>query len=693
MLITWSQAALKLRGLVLTIWIALASFGIFGASHLDNYLTTSLEVPGSSSATANSILNEKFRENTEGTFTVMYRYKEASTVEIEGFKTALRKAAAVIPSSEITQEKAFAGTLYANIGTPFDLKDAAKYTKSLRSALKSHGLNGSLVSGPPAIENDVVPILSSDLHRGQLVALILAALLLIATVGFSWAVFIPLIFGFATISTTLGIIYLLAQKFLMVLYVPNIVELIGLGLAIDYSLLMVARYRREFGTSEDPLTDTMKTAGRTAVISGATVALGLSTLLLVPVPFVRSLGLACLILPLVSIAAAITLQPILLSVLGKPKDAKFKGLFNFSFNRLTDVAIKRPKVIFASTLAVLAALMSALMWIQVTPSSLSAIPSHLESAQALNTVTSKVGVGVITPSEIVIDLGPTINAQDLADVRFEFVKRIAANKEVFTVANGEKWPYIDPTGRYLRIYVFGNHDLGSTETRKLVSELRNTYIPEAGFPSGTKFYLGGAPAQGIDLLDAISTSLPLIITLIVLITFYVLLRTFRSIILACKAILLGLISIAATFSILVVVFKFGVGTYRLEQLEAWVLVLLFAVLFGLSMDYEIFIVSRMREAWDRGASNEESIREGMRTSGAVVTAAALIFISSLTGLISGHFAGLQELGVGLAAGVLLDATVIRGLILPSAMVLLGKWNWWMPGERKTPPLDYSKDGA
>ena len=687
MLITWSQAAVRARSLVLTIWIALTAFGIFGSSHLDKYLTTSLVVPGSSSADANEILNEKFKENTEGTFTVMYKYKQATTAEIEKFKKALHRSAAVIPGSEITQEKAFAGTLYVNIGTPFNLKDAAKYTESLRIALIENGLSGSLVSGPPAIESDVVPILSSDLHKGQLIAVIAAVLLLVATLGFTWAVLIPLIFGFATISTTLGIIYLLAQHFLMVLYVPNIVELIGLGLAIDYSLLMVSRFRREIGMSVDPLVSTMKTAGRTAVISGTTVALGISTLLLVPVPFVRSLGVACLVLPLVSIAAAVTLQPILLSALGHVGDSKFKGLLNFSFARLTDLAIKRSRIVFASSVTILVALMSALVWFQVTPSSLSAIPSHLESAQALQTVTSKVGVGVITPSEIVVDLGPTIKAQDVIDARFEFVKRIAANKDVFTVANGEKWPYIDSTGRYLRIYVFGNHNLGSAETRQLVSELRNTYIPESGFPTGTRFYLGGAPAQGIDLLDAISSSLPRIITLIVFITFLILLLTFRSIILAFKAILLDFISIATSFAVLVLIFKFGIGTYQLEQLEAWVLVLLFAVLFGLSMDYEIFIVSRMREARDNGASNVESIREGMRTSGTVVTAAALIFISALTGLISGHFAGLQELGVGLAAGVLLDATVIRGLLLPSAMVLLGKWNWWMPGQRKTPSLD------
>ena len=684
MLIKWSQAAVKARSLVLAIWVTLTAFGIFGASQLDQFLTTSLEVPGSSSAIANQLLNENFKENTEGTFTVMYKYKQASTAEIQGFKGALRKASVVIPGSEITQEKAFAGTLYANIGTPFDLKDAGIYTEALRSALLTQGLKGALVSGPPAIESDVVPILTSDLHRGQLLAVVLAAILLIATLGFTWAVLIPLLFGLATISTTLGVIYLLAQKFLMVLYVPNIVELIGLGLAIDYSLLMVSRYRRELEISKDPLAETIKTAGRTAVISGATVAFGLSTLLLVPVPFVRSLGLACLILPIVSIAAAVTLQPILLSALGKTGEAKFNGLLNFSFDRITNIAIKRPRAVLTSVLAVITLLMSALLWFQITPSSLSAIPGNLESAQALNTVTSKVGVGVITPSEIVVDLGPNTTAQELAQVRFEFVKRIAANKEVFTVANGEKWPYVDSTGRYLRIYVFGNHDLGSPETRKLVSDLRNTYIPEAGFPKETKFYLGGAPAQGIDLLDAIDSSLPLITGLILLITFVILLRTFRSVVLAIKAIILDLISIAASFAVLVLVFKFGIGTYQLEQLEAWVLVLLFAVLFGLSMDYEIFIVSRMREAWDRGATNEESIREGMRSSGTVVTAAALIFITALTGLITGHFAGLQQLGVGLAAGVLIDATIIRGLLLPSAMVLLGKWNWWMPGQGKTP---------
>ena len=684
MLVTWSKAAINARALVLTIWIALTAFGLFGASNLDQYLTTSLTVPGSSSAAANEILNKEFKTNTEGTFTVMYKYKQASADQITNLKIAVTRASRVIPGSEITNEKAFAGTLYSNISTSFDLKEAASYTKSLREALIRQGLTGALVTGPPAIESDVVPILSSDLHRGQLIAVVLATLLLIATLGFSWAVLIPLLFGLATIATTLGIIYLLAQKFLMVLYVPNIVELIGLGLAIDYSLLMVHRYRRELGQSQDPIAQTMKTAGSTAVISGITVALGMATLLLVPVPFVRSISLACLILPLVSILAAITLQPILLSLLAAKPKVGFKGVLEFSFERFTNLAIAKPHKVFASTLFALSILLSALMWLQVTPSSLSAIPTNLESAQALNSVTDKVGIGVITPHEIVVDLGVHAGSADVSTIRFEFAKKLAANPEVFTVASGQKWPYIDASGRYLRLYVFGQHDLGSDQTKQLVQQLRDVYIPNAGFPDGSRIYLGGAPAQGVDLLNAIKSSLSTIISLILLITFVILLRTFRSVVLAFKAIVLDLISIAAAFAILVLVFKFGIGTYQLEQLEAWVLVLLFAILFGLSMDYEIFIVSRMREAWDRSANNEEAIREGMRNSGTVVTAAALIFITALTGLITGHFAGLQQLGIGLAAGVLIDVTIIRGLLLPSAMVLLGKWNWWWPG--KTPPL-------
>ena len=257
MLVRCAKFSLRAQRVVIAIWVTLSVAGVFGAAQLDKHLTTSLEIPGSASAAANTVLQERFADNTEGSFTVLYKYKQATPEQISVFKLSLARAASVIPGAEITQEKAFAGTLYANIGTSLDLNQASQYTEPLRTALKLNELDGALVTGPPAIKSDVVPILASDLQRGQIIAIVLALILLIVALGFSWAVLIPLIFGFVTISTSLGIIYLLAQKFLMVLYVPNIVELIGLGLAIDYSLIMVHRYRHNKDLTVDRIGQTI----------------------------------------------------------------------------------------------------------------------------------------------------------------------------------------------------------------------------------------------------------------------------------------------------------------------------------------------------------------------------------------------------------------------------------------------------
>ena len=255
--------------------------------------------------------------------------------------------------------------------------------------------------------------------------------------------------------------------------------------------------------------------------------------------------------------------------------------------------------------------------------------------------------------------------------------------QVFMVASGKQIPYVDPTGRYMRMYVVGKDAIGEAKTRSLVKQIRAEIAVAKGFPEGAMLYLGGSPAQGVDLIDAILGALPWIIALVLLVAFLLLARTFRSILLPIKAIAMDLISISIAFAVLVAVFKFGIasellGTYKLDQIEAWVLIFMFAVLFGLSMDYEIFLVSRMREAKDAGLSNNQAIIQGIANTSGVVTGAAIILVGALSGFVFGHFAGLQELGVGLAVGIIIDATIIRGLLLPSSMVLLGRWNWWLP---------------
>ncbi len=695
MLERWSQWITRHRRAVIITWIALTLAGIFAGSRLNQYLTTSIAVPGSESAHADHILATAFQENIEGTFTVVLNFKNATDDEIAGFKEQIARASKVIPTSKVTQQRAIGGLLFANIGSQMGLYEAATYTDDFRAALRTEGLAGALVTGPPAIDADVSPVLSSDLQRGQVIALVMALLLLILMLGTCRAVLIPFLFALATIATSLGVIFLLAQKMLMVLYIPNIVELIGLGLAIDYSLLIVHRFRKENqeGNETDALAATMRTAGKTVIISGVSVAIALATLLLVPIPFVRSLGAAGIVVPLVSVIAALTLQPALLSYFGK-RGVTPRGFTGAMARRdpmqgviakMARMSVRHPLRVLAISLVLLFSITGSILSLHVTPSSITALPKNLESSRAIDTFTHKAGAGIITPHEIVIDLGsPALAiAFPVESARMKLVDALSTDKEVFITASGVKAPFVDPSGRYLRIFLVSHHDIGAPQTVDLVKRLRASYLHDTNFPPATRFYVSGGPAQGFDLISALRSSAPKIVLLVLAITYLLLLRAFRSLFLPLKAIAMDLLSIASSFGILVLIFKSGIGatlfgTYHLPQIEAWVLLFLFALLFGLSMDYEVFIVSRMREAKDRGASNSEAIVEGMAQTGGVVSGAALILIAASTGLILGHFAGLQEVGVGLAFGILIDATIIRGLLLPATMVLLDRWNWWLP---------------
>ena len=694
MLTKWTQAVIKHRFKVLTTWLILIVIGGFSASNLNQHLTTSLTVPNSDSAKAQEILLTNFHENLEGSFTIFYKFKQADAEQIAQYKSEIKAAVAELPTARVTQSRAISGVLFASVTTNFSLIEAAKYTEELRALLAEHGLPDAMVTGPPAINQDVSPVLDNDLHRGQLIAVVIALVLLLLVLGFSWAVFLPFIFAAAAISLSLSLVYLIAQKFLMVLYIPNIIELIGLGLAIDYSLLIVHRFRRElFTTDQDvdaAILRTMNSAGRTVTVSSLTVALGLATLLLLPIPFMRSLGIAGLIVPISSLIAAITLQPALLSYFGKycATPNSFAGLLakrdylNNSWAKIARLSISWPKSIFALSLALLLALGSGALWLQVTPSALTTLPQNLESAKALTLVTSSAGPGVITPAVIMVDFGKPglATSEATAQARKSLTAKLSKDEEIFIVATDVTPSFVDATGQFMRIFVIGRHSLGAPETHDLVNRLRAKYLQNTDFPASTKLYLGGPPAQGADLVDRILTYFPWLIALALLLTYLLLLRAFNSFWLPLKAIALDLFSVAVAISAIVLVFRFSVGssflgTYEIDQVEIWSLVFLLVVLFGISMDYEVFIVSRMREAIDRGATNDEAIVEGMANTGGVVTAAAFIFVAAVTGLIGGHFLGLQQLGIGLAVGVFIDATIIRGLLLPSAMVLLGKYNW------------------
>ncbi len=692
-----TRHVIRFRILVIALWIGVGVFGIFASLGVNEKLSTSLEVPGSESTKAEEITVKNFGENSEGTFTVVYYFKHASAEEISNYKGKIELAAKSIPSGKVIQSKVLDGILYSGIGTSLNLKEAAQLTDQLRIALKDQGLSGAMVTGPPAIQGDFEPILNSNLRVGGLIAIGITIFILIIILGLSRNILIPFITAAATIAAAISVVYLLADHLLMVLYIPNVIELIGLGLAIDYSILITHRYISEIKVNpsdrEGAIVRTMATAGRTVLLSGLTASVGLMTLFFVPVPFIRSLGAAGLVVPIVSVLAAITLQPVALYYLGSSgSHPRFiQGVFNKSdemqgaWSKIAKLVIKRPWQVLVSGVLILLIAASSLLWIELTPTSLRAIPSGIESSKGLNFVVDHVGPGIVTPTVVVIDYGRPGQALLPSNVklRTKLGLSIIVDDAVLGGQTDSTPQYVDPSARYQRIFIMGIHEFGSEESKAFIKRLREKYIPDSELSKVATIYVGGAAAQGVDFLNVVYGAFPIIFISALGIAYFLLIRSFRSLILPLVAVVLDLISLAATYGLLVAIFRFGflspiLGTYHVSQIEGWVPIFLFAVLFGLSMDYEVFIVSRMREARDAGSSTAEAIKTGLAHTGGVVTAAAIILVGALGGLANGDIAGLQELGIGLALGVLIDATIVRTLLLPSAMAILGKWNWWLP---------------
>ena len=693
----WTRAVLRFRVPVLAAWLAVLVAGSLAAVALPKHLSNVFTVPGTESDTARQILQHHFGERPDGDFTVVFRAHRAG---LPAAQQRLREAARLVPGARASRLRADGGLLYGEIDSALDLQHAKGYTTVVRRALA--GEPHAYVTGQPAIQHDLEPVLSHDLLRGEAIALPIALAVLFAVLGLSLAVLVPFAFAACTITATLGVVFALAHGFTMVSYVSNLVELVGLGLAVDYSLLVVYRFREELGASRDvdgAIVRTMATAGRSVLFSGATVAIGLALLLFVPVPFVRSLGVGGVLVPLASMLATATLQPALLSVLGVRGMRRIellravRNIDHGFWSRLARAIMRRPVLFLLVGAAILLAAAVPAAFLQVTPGSISALPPGSDSVRGIRLLRDRVGSGALTPTEIVVDTGRDagVRAPELQRALARLANAIFHDREAYVTARGRRAPYVDPSGRYTRVYVVGRHEYGDEASRRLVRRIRETDVPGARFPAGARVYVGGAPAQGVDFLSRSYAWFPWLVVAALVLTYLLLLRAFRSVLLPLKAVLLNLLSVAAVYGLLVVVFRWGVGAdllglHRADQIEGWIPIFLFAMLFGLSMDYEVFLVTRMRESWDDVQDNALAVAHGLERTGRIVTAAALVMVAAFSGFVAGRVAGLQEFGVGLALAVLIDATLVRMILVPSLMAILGRWNWWLPGGGSRSPL-------
>jgi RND superfamily putative drug exporter len=674
----WIRAVLRFRIAVVLIWVAVACGGVYATTNLPPLLSNSFAVPGTDSDRARLILQRAYHDRPEGTFTVVFPVRRFDERTQRQLRRRLLLAAVALPGARVGPLRAGGGVRYADIETTLDVQHAKRYTDDLRAELHTATGPRALVTGQPAIQHDLDPVLASDLHRAETIAVPVALLILFLALGISWAVAIPFLFAASTITGTLLLVYGLAHEISMVTWVTSLVELIGLGLAIDYSLLIVLRLREELewaGDTDTAVVRAMSTAGRAIVFSGLAVAAGLALLLFMPVPFIRSMGIAGLLIPLVSIAAALTLQPALLSLFGRRGVrplALGMRVPAFPWKRLAAWVVRRRVPVLVLATAVLVGAAIPALGLRLTPGSIGGIPHSLESVRGFDLLSERVAAGAVTPTEVVVDAGGRAEthtaARRLADALFH-------DPEVLLVASGRSSPYVDPAGRYSRVFVVNRHAYGERPTRRFVERLRETIIPSLELPPRTRAYAGGIPAQGLDFLDRAYGAFPWLVLAVLSVTFLILLRAFRSVVLPLKAIVLNVLTVAAVYGLLTVVFG---------EVDGWVPIFLFATLFGLSMDYEVFLVSRVREAWLDTGDNRLAVAQGVERTGRVITTAAAIMAVAFSGFVFGRVEALREFGLGLVFAVVLDATIVRTFLAPSFMAVIDRYNWWLPHRKRGP---------
>ena len=547
------------------------------------------------------------------------------------------------------------------------------------------------MTGQPAIQHDLDPVLASDLRRGEAVALPIALAVLVVAARISAALAIPFLFAACTIAATLAAVYALAHALQMVTFVTNLVELIGIGIAIDYSLLVVHRFREELGAREradrrgrraddgdgrprDRLlrADRLDRARDAAADPGAVHPLARRRRLPDPARLDRGV-------PDAAAGAAVGLRS------ARPPPDRAPPRRERLLGRLATSIMRRPWRYLLAGTAVLLAAAAPVVSLHLTPGSLSGDPrldGVLARARALR---ERVAAGAVTPIEVVVDAGAPGAARSRPRARGGRAAERPALPRPGGVRRRERpAAAVRRAGRALaRVIVVARHDYGDAADPGARPPPARRLVGAAGFPPGARRRGRRRAGAGRDFLERSYAHFPWLVLAVLATTYLVLLRAFRSLLLPLKAVILNALSVAAACGLLVVVFRWGAGAhllglYHLAQIDGWVPIFLFATLFGLSMDYEVFLVTRMREAWDERGDNAQAVALGLERRGRVVTAAAAIMVAAFFGFVLGHVAGLQELGVGLAFAVALDATVIRMILVPSLMAILGRWNWWLP---------------
>jgi putative drug exporter of the RND superfamily len=564
--------------------------------------------------------------------------------------------------------------------------------------------------GEPTSTADFKKISEDDLKKGETIGVVVAIIVLLVVFGSLIAGVTPIIMGIFAIGVAFGVVGLLGEVWRWSFFVPNLMTMLGLAVGIDYSLFIVSRYREERRRGRDNLEAigmSGATANRAVFFSGFTVVIALAGMLLVPTTIFRGLAGGAIIVVLISVALSMTLLPALMAlfsdrlvkpgfIFGRGRTLE-QGRAGGFWDRESRSVMKRPWVYLIVT-ATFLVLLSVPYWAQSRAdgvgrgmkkgfSGIEAIPDGIPTKDAFNVLVAKFPKesGAQSTAQVVIPgaaTDPTISSQ------IQALDTAVASNPAFARPQPPQTSQ-DGTVTLVAIPFAGEAtDSQSQAAVDAVTTLRDQYVPQA-FGPDSGVLVGGDTALTKDFFDISDQYTPIIILLVLGLSFILLTVVFRSIVVPAKAIVMNLLSVGAAYGLITLIFQQGGPSWaksianglnftQVQAIESWLPLFLFSILFGLSMDYQVFLLSRIREEYDKTSDNSEAVAYGLRTTGGIITGAAVIMVAVFAAFASGHIAALQEMGFGLAVAVFLDATIVRSILVPSAMKLLGDRNWYLP---------------
>ncbi|HET6152853.1 MAG TPA: MMPL family transporter, partial [Marmoricola sp.] len=566
-------------------------------------------------------------------------------------------------------------TAYAYVFYPFPTSQSQKPpVDQLTKSLEASKPQGSKVG---VTGTEVLALGNDKSGNGVLVETLIGAAGALAVLAFVFAsmlAFLPLVIALVSIMTTFLLLLPLTEVTDVSFIVQFLVGLIGLGVAIDYSLILVTRWReeRDHGKdNHDAIVEAMRTAGSAVLFSGLTVAIGLLALIVLPVPFMRSVGMGGALIPFASVSVTLSLMPVILSAIGPKVDwpkVRHENTASRGWSRWARLVVRRRWIAAGSAFVILGLLFAAFVGIKIGSPASDSLAKNGQAYNALHVLEDGgVTTGTLTPIEV---LAKTSDAPAIAAKlgKVEGIDRAVVSTGASSNANGQTV-----------ILVIPKTETVNSKTVKPVRDVKAL----AGTLPGVLGVAGLGIAQ-VDFLHGVYGNFPLMLGIIALLTFILLVRAFRSLLLPFKAVVLNLVSLSAVYGAMRLFWQDGHGSNALFGIPAtgavtfWVPMMVFAFLFGLSMDYEVFILARIREEYDAGHSTNEAVVEGIGRTGRLVTSAALILFLAFAALASGPGTDLKILATALGFGILLDATVVRSLLVPSLVSLFGKWNWYLP---------------